>query len=281
MLPGTMATLVYSAPGQEDRLFELGTRTLVGRHPACNVQLLDTQVSKEHCEILHRDRSYFIRDLGTTNGTWVNGVRLLAERRLEHLDEISAARVRLLFLDPEAALRRSPTGNPYRKAAAVSDEKPAARADVGDLPSLRRFYALVRMLSAESSLKQLASDASHGLLSLCDADWAVLCARDEAGAWLELGRAGRDRPPEVSGPFPALFDVAANARAPTFQLGQDRVLQLVVPLVHADRVRGVFWVAMASSVEISPVTEVLSTYGAFVAVAIAALGGQRGADVLH
>ncbi|MBK8999063.1 MAG: FHA domain-containing protein [Myxococcales bacterium] len=268
-----MAMLVYSAPGEQDRQFELGARTVIGRHPGCQVQILDGLVSKEHCEIVARDRSHWIRDLGTTNGTWVNGVRLLTERRLEHLDEISAARARLLFLDPGAALRRSPTGDPYRKAARAPSEQPPPRPDVGDLPSLRRFYALVRMLCAESNLKQLASDASHGLLTLCDVDWAVLCVRDASGAFTELARAGREKPPDVSAPYPALFDVAANARAPTFQLAHDRVLQLVVPLVHADTVQGVFWVGMASTTEISPVLEVLSSYGAFVAVALRALDG--------
>lgn len=264
--------LVYSVGGDRERTFELGPRTLVGRHPGCQVQLLDTLVSKEHCEIFVHENAYWIRDLSTTNGTWVNGVRLLAERRLSHLDEISAARVRLLFLDPEGAMRRSPTGNPYRKAAPVSDRSaPPARPEAGDLASLRRFYALVRMLAAEGRRKQLAADATHGLLSLCEADWAVLCELDPAAGFVELARAGRDEPPKVAGPFPGLFDLAARSRAPTFQLGQDRVLQLAVPLQHADQVCGMFWVGMAAHVEISPVIELLLTYGAFIGVALAAL----------
>ena len=272
-----VALLVYSAPGQPERQFELGPRTTVGRHPACDIQILDSQVSKGHFEILARDGNHYIRDLGTTNGTWVNGVRLLGDRRLDHLDEISAARVRFLFLDPEGALRRSPTGGPYRRAApgppppAPAPAAAPARQAAFDVPALRRFYALVRMLSAEGNRKQLAADAASGLLSLCEADWAVLLARRDEGGFEELARAGRDKPPDVAPPYPALLDLATSARAPTFQLGQDHMLQLAVPLVHAGEARGVFWVGMPSSIEIAPVMEVLGTYSTFVAVALTAL----------
>ena len=122
-----MASLVYSLEGEPERRVELGARTLVGRHPGCQIQLLDTLISKEHFEIEARNESYWIRDLTTLNGTYVNGVRLRSERRLEHLDEIRAVRVQLLFVDPDAAVRRSPTGNPYRKAAHVSEDRVQAR----------------------------------------------------------------------------------------------------------------------------------------------------------
>lgn len=274
-----MARLVYSAGKPGERIFELGEITLIGRHPGCQVQLLDNLVSKEHALIERRGGEHWIRDLGAMNGTGVNGVRLVSERRLEHLDEVQVVQNRLLFLDPESVLRRSPTGNPYRKAAQVVPDQldakqvePKPRAEQGDLASLRRFYALVRMLSAEASAKQLALDATHGLLSLCDADWAVLCSRADDATFQELARAGRDKPPEISRPAPGIFEVALNARAPTFQLGQDRVLQLVVPLVRADRARGVFWIGLESSVAISPMVELLGTYGAFVATALDALG---------
>lgn len=270
----SVAKLFCSLPGGADYEVELGARTLIGRHPGCDVQLLDEMVSKEHCEIVLRDGNRFIRDLGTTNGTRVNGVRLAGERRLDHLDEIGAGRMRLLFLDPEAALRRSSPGGPYRHPGRRLDHQapPPAVRDHGDLPSLRRFYALVRMLSAEQNRAQLATDAAHGLLSLCDAEWAVLCERDSAGAFHELSRVGREQPPAATRPFPGLFDVVSSSRAPTFQMGQDRALQLVMPLVHADRVCGVFWVGLPTSIEISPVVELLGTYGAFVGMALGAHG---------
>jgi hypothetical protein len=273
-----MARLVYTSVDKQERVFELGEHTTVGRHPSCQLQVLDRQVSKAHFEIWERDRSYWIRDLATLNGTWVNRVRLITERRLEHLDEIQAAYVRFLFLDADAPLRRSPTGNPYRKAAPPPSSEPARKVDEprveserGDLTSLRRFYALVRMLSNETDERQLAVDAAHGLFSLCEADWVVLCTRRPDGEFEELARAGRDKPPEVTTPFPGLFDIAARAKAPTFQLGQDRVLQLVVPLVRGGEANGVFWVGLTPALAIPPTVEMLGTYASFVSLALDAL----------
>jgi hypothetical protein len=264
-----MARLIVTLPEGTEHVFELGTRMVIGRHPACDVQLMDKLVSKEHCVIEARSDEQWIQDLGTLNGTYVNGVRLTEARRLAHLDEISIGSMRVLFSDPGGAMRRSPSANLERPAP------PRAEFQTGDLVALRRFYALCRMLSAESDPKQLAADAAHGLFSLCPADWAVLCKRDESGQFVELERAGREKPPENLGPFPALFAVAADSKVSVFQLGQDGVLQLVVPLAHADRVSGVLWVGFAKSViEIGPVIEVLGTYGSFVAMALKALGNR-------
>src|SRR5262245_39994532 len=111
-----MARLVYSVAGGPECTHELGARTLIGRHPSCDVQLLDKLVSKEHFQIESRADGYWIRDLDTTNGTYVNGVRLRSELRLNHLDEIGAAQVQLLFSDPDAAMRRSPSSNLGKEA---------------------------------------------------------------------------------------------------------------------------------------------------------------------
>ncbi len=47
---------------------------VIGRLPDCAVTLTDPQVSRHHAEIAHDDRGYRIVDLGSTNGTQVNGV---------------------------------------------------------------------------------------------------------------------------------------------------------------------------------------------------------------
>lgn len=49
---------------------------LVGRHPGCEVVLDDPTVSRRHAELLFRDGSWVLHDVGSTNGTTVNGVRV-------------------------------------------------------------------------------------------------------------------------------------------------------------------------------------------------------------
>ncbi len=50
--------------------------TLVGRKKACDVQIRHKSVSKVHCVIVKTDGLLLVRDLGSTNGTLVNGQRI-------------------------------------------------------------------------------------------------------------------------------------------------------------------------------------------------------------
>lgn len=51
--------------------------TLVGRQDICDICLRKSSVSKMHCLIVRTDGLLFIRDLGSTNGTKVNGQRVI------------------------------------------------------------------------------------------------------------------------------------------------------------------------------------------------------------
>jgi pSer/pThr/pTyr-binding forkhead associated (FHA) protein len=50
--------------------------TLLGRDGQCDVRLLGDFVSKMHCVLAHADGCLLVRDLGSKNGTRVNGVRV-------------------------------------------------------------------------------------------------------------------------------------------------------------------------------------------------------------
>jgi hypothetical protein len=54
----------------------LGSRTLVGRAPGCELQLDDPRVSGEHATVWWTGLGWSVRDLGSRNGTWVDGRRL-------------------------------------------------------------------------------------------------------------------------------------------------------------------------------------------------------------
>jgi len=78
---------------------ELGPKNSVGRHPNNTIQLLDTVVSKEHCIVEARGVLTILRDLGSMNGTFINGERVAGERALRHGDEIRLGNTTLMFHD--------------------------------------------------------------------------------------------------------------------------------------------------------------------------------------
>ena len=48
----------------------------IGRDASCDLQVTSRSVSKRHAEILHTPAAVIVQDLGSTNGTFVNGVRI-------------------------------------------------------------------------------------------------------------------------------------------------------------------------------------------------------------
>ncbi len=93
-----MARLIF----QQDhgpQSITLGALNGVGRHPNNTIQLLDTIVSKEHCIIEQRGGATILRDLGSMNGTFIQGERIQGERQLRHGDEIRLGNTVAMFDD--------------------------------------------------------------------------------------------------------------------------------------------------------------------------------------
>jgi hypothetical protein len=77
--------------------YELGeVPILIGRHPDCDITIQDGNVSRRHAEIHPRGDHFVLVDLGSTNGTRVNGVRI-TERELRDGDELLFGNTRLVF----------------------------------------------------------------------------------------------------------------------------------------------------------------------------------------
>jgi predicted component of type VI protein secretion system len=72
-----MAKLVILTQGMVGRAHELNVdRTTVGRVEDNTFQIADPSVSSHHCEILLRSGEILIRDLNSTNGTFINEARI-------------------------------------------------------------------------------------------------------------------------------------------------------------------------------------------------------------
>jgi len=69
--------LRYTKPDGTQMEFELGDRPItVGRSPEADVVLLDEKASRLHCGVRFWDGDFYLKDLKSKNGTYVNGERV-------------------------------------------------------------------------------------------------------------------------------------------------------------------------------------------------------------
>ncbi len=73
-------------PGQEFPLE--GDSAILGRHPSCDIVLEEGAVSRQHARVFRESGAYYVEDLGSRNGTFVNGERIYGQQLLHHNDEV-------------------------------------------------------------------------------------------------------------------------------------------------------------------------------------------------
>src|SRR5262249_61524342 len=124
---------------------------LLGRDPECDIQLESPKISRRHCCIAQVGESLVVRDLGSTNGIRINGVRVL-EGYLKGGDELTIGNQRYQ-VRWDALMPASGTAEQKRAAAQVgvpvhdptagvqsdsvleSCEEPVALAEPGGVPA--------------------------------------------------------------------------------------------------------------------------------------------------
>ena len=96
-----MAKLLVTTPDGAQREHTLRAINTLGRHPEQTVQILDRVVSKEHSLITFADDDYWIQDIGSRNGTFVNGEQIRGRTRLSDNDTISMGGSRIVYLSDQ------------------------------------------------------------------------------------------------------------------------------------------------------------------------------------
>jgi adenylate cyclase len=179
--------------------FPLSDRTSMGRHPNNTLRLVDREVSKEHCIVEKVGATYLLRDLNSSNGTFVNG-RKVRELRLRDGDEIALGNSRLVFHDGGGAGHTTSAGV---TVVASAQSMPAFLATVAqmesaefrpadklsDLDTLRQDYEKLRianefhrLVGMERDLKSLLDKILKVAFQLLAADNAVVFLASEDGS---------------------------------------------------------------------------------------------------
>ena len=175
-----MAELIVLTGPAADRRLEIGSegRLVIGRDEGCNLVLDDSKVSRRHAYLQELDGGVEVGDLGSSNGTFVNG------RRIE----------RPVTLAPGDSLRIGTSSMRIEAAAgAGAGTEPAAAAPASDDRSrIRRMVSgdssVIRRLRLERSVRRATASRRHRR-----AGRSRRCRRRRDGGFLVQPRTGAGR----------------------------------------------------------------------------------------
>lgn len=189
-----MPRLIITTSGEEhERVVSLRGPVRIGRHPSQDVQVLDRMVSKSHARVEAGDGGWYLTDLESRNGTFLNH-RLIAEPTLlKHGDQILLGASVLRFEDEArttdtaqhvriesteempVSLHREFDSDPRASGEFLPEELVANESDLrGDYERLRMAYVLTQDLALEVDLERLLDKILDRLLQWLRADRGVI-----------------------------------------------------------------------------------------------------------
>jgi pSer/pThr/pTyr-binding forkhead associated (FHA) protein len=200
-----MVVIRVKSGTEKGRIYELGGETtLIGRERSGTIQILDQGVSRKHAQILRIGELYFIQDLSSRNGTFVNDEKV-NEVVLRFGDRIQIGNTTLIFEDRLARLRDSQeiliddsNGQKPEEVFKPSStlQIPLMETSVGKFaqrppedaepPESRRLGALMRIsqiIGTELNLSKILNESARRLADAVDADNVfILTIKVDGGA---------------------------------------------------------------------------------------------------
>ena len=101
---------VRSSEGARERFAIAKDRVTIGRSRESDIFLPDQWLSRHHAEIRKDGELFFVVDLGSKNGTLLNGEQVATRQRLHHGDVITLGEHVLTFADDAAGEDEAPEG---------------------------------------------------------------------------------------------------------------------------------------------------------------------------
>jgi len=126
----------------------------IGRHDDCQIRIRSSQVSRRHCQLFEEGNKLILRDLGSSNGTFVNGKRVLGQQTLKPGDVLTIGGV---------TLRVDQLGVAPKSAAASPAPQPAASdtAEVTALPVAEDDFEMELVEDEEEFEVALDNEPDH------------------------------------------------------------------------------------------------------------------------
>ena len=171
-----------------------GEQTTIGRHPQSDVCVHDPMVSKSHAQIIRDGEKFIFRDLGSSNGSFIAGVRV-TERTMKDGDVITLGHASLTFELNEMSesvarmvnfVADSENSQIQERVQLESVERFLPEQKVFDLNVLRMDYEKLRLgnellqrIGLERSMTAVMQKVADELMNMFPADRCVIMLKED------------------------------------------------------------------------------------------------------
>ena len=239
-----------------------GEAVSIGRASECTIPIRDRYLSRKHAEIVAIGTNWVLKDLGSANGTYLNGNRVDGDTRLVSGDRIRLGDTEIVFVTAEQTTDRflavADTAVKPNIAIPVQEIEYAA-SETEDVPRLQTLNALARELIEDRPLYELFGFIVERVmehLKPSRAAIALLAGDKKSFAHVEVRRSDRNDATELTISHTLLSSVVTEKKAlactdverdKELSMSQSIAMQgirsiLCAPLIIGDNVEGVLYV---------------------------------------
>jgi pSer/pThr/pTyr-binding forkhead associated (FHA) protein len=151
--------IVQGRPAGKSMLFPRG-EYVFGRGTECHIRPNSDWVSRQHCLLRITAEGAFLRDLGSRNGTLINGTRLVDECQLEHGDQVQVGPLVFEVVLEESV---SESATPAEAPARTADARDTAAMQTVDTAELEAMQGATRPTPADSPADTPTADEMPAL----------------------------------------------------------------------------------------------------------------------
>lgn len=188
---GVFPALVFVQGSEQKNIVLNRTPFTVGRKVDKDLVIADPRVSRDHAQIMQQGQEFFIEDLGSKHGTFVNGERI-QRQKLERGDrlEFGARDSAYILFNPAHA-----TSNTAREFLSQISVIGGIKPETTELETLRLFLEAARKLNTAGVLDEILITMLDVTLELTKAERAYVFLKDEDGKLsLKAGRNSKKEP---------------------------------------------------------------------------------------
>ena len=188
---GVFPALVFVQGSEQKNIVLNRTPFTVGRKVDKDLVIADPRVSRDHAQIMQEGQEFFIEDLGSKHGTFVNGERI-QRQKLERGDrlEFGARDSAYILFNPAHA-----TSNTAREFLSQISVIGGIKPETTELETLRLFLEAARKLNTAGVLDEILITMLDVTLELTKAERAYVFLKDEDGKLsLKAGRNSKKEP---------------------------------------------------------------------------------------